>query len=148
VKPAPKRTATALSPAFVAAVLRNRADYESSLRGRVKEELEREAMNAESVGTDVAALRRVVESQKSAFEAQAMQLQALKQTVETFERASGLHLASWNAQELGAAVKLAESFNAGQLSNLADQFERIAKLARKAHGELAQLQLSLGEASS
>lgn len=128
-KQAPKLTAEPLSAAFVAAVLRNRADIENSMRARLRAELKAEL--GEPVSDDAALLRRDVDNWKRAHEQLRRDLDELQKQVRAFEEASGVRVTTrWSGENLGAAFALAQRLEGKGLRQLADQMDAWAKQAR------------------
>jgi hypothetical protein len=141
VKEAPRRKAEPLRTDFVAAVLRNRADYESGLRQRVLDELK--LQNAEPVSADAEVLRDQLRRMEYALEDVRRELTRRNEITDEFERKSGVRIDGWNHGKMGAAVGVALELGDKQLVIYAQQLEHSAKQLRAAHTELSQVRLPL-----
>src|SRR3990172_4724202 len=103
LKQAPKLEAEPLSPIFVAAILRNRADRETELLNNARFET-RQAVSKE-LGVDTGDIQ-IWQTRVKALE---IDLEVERSCRQSFEKASGVAMHPWNGHDIGQAVKLTHS---------------------------------------
>lgn len=137
-KAAPKLKPAPLSAAFVAAVFRNRAEYEAGLRGRIVDELRMQQMNDGTPVADTAYLIAERERAVHALEDLRGTHQKLLENVAQFEQDAGVRVRDpWSRGNHGKAFALARRIMNEELNNEADKLEEVARELRELQQGLA-----------
>jgi hypothetical protein len=124
-KHAPRLKAEPLSTGFVAAVLRNRAEYEAALRQDAQTETWKRAQE-EFGAQSVEHLKGDVASYKARAEQHQRRCQQLESSIADFERASGVTIRAWNGGHYGETFRLALQLRDREFRNLITQMSDLA----------------------
>lgn len=149
-KHAQKLDAEALSPAFVAAILRRQADAADRARSGIRAELLAE-MNIEATPTEET-LRRDVENWKSAHAQLKSRLDTLEAKVSEFHAASGVSIDNGYERNIGAAFAIAQQIVGGGYSQnfdvLAKTLDKLSSQLREVRAQATVETLVVGEVSA